>query len=48
MLIPAGRVRTVAPQFDLVPRLFAMFAAVLAELSVWLDDAFTGRVGALG
>jgi hypothetical protein len=46
LLVAAGRVRTIAAKLDLVSRLFAVLAAILAETAVGLDDAFTRRMGA--
>jgi len=41
-------VLTVATQFDLVPRLLAVFTAILPERSLRLDRAVACRVGAFG
>jgi hypothetical protein len=46
MLAATGGVLAIAPQLDLVTRLFAVLAAVLAESSARLDGALTRRMRA--
>jgi hypothetical protein len=46
--LTASRMLTIATELDLLASLLAMLAAVLAERSLRLDDAITGRVGTFG